>query len=95
MVPVVPIALHKVRDASARLLPNLGALSFRSGCGVVLIAELVQHLALSALFCMASAKSRACSMPPLLGVSTSSAPKAFMVWARSIDKSSGITSTMR
>ena len=34
--------------------------------------------------CMFSARSRAYSMPPLLGVSTSSAPNAFMVCARSI-----------
>jgi hypothetical protein len=34
-------------------------------------------------------------MPPERGVRISSAPKAFMVCARSIDRSSGMISTMR
>ena len=42
-----------------------------------------------------SARSRADSMPPDLGVSTSSAPNARMVWRRSSDWFSGMISTMR
>ena len=42
-----------------------------------------------------SAVSRASSMPPFSGVSTNCAPNAAMVWRRSIERCSGITSTMR
>src|SRR6266536_547761 len=41
-----------------------------------------------------SATSRAVSIPPALGVSTISAPKARMVWRRSSERCSGITSTI-
>ena len=39
--------------------------------------------------------SRAISMPPSFGVSTICAPNAAMVWRRSTDRCSGMTSTMR
>jgi hypothetical protein len=44
---------------------------------------------------MRSATSRAISMPPSRGVSTSSAPKARIVWRRSTLWFSGITRIMR
>jgi hypothetical protein len=45
--------------------------------------------------CIFSARSRAASMPPDLGVRMISAPKARIVWRRSADRCSGMIKIIR
>ena len=64
-----------MRDLAARLLLQLGAGGLVVDAQVVGVGELIQHLPLPCARPSWSARSRAYSMPPLLGVRISSAPK--------------------